>query len=256
MWFWFALSATGCSSTPVNDNQAGFCTEVRTLVAQNEMSCTLTLPGIRVQLKCPSERLQGGSLSSACQYFFFFFSFFFVYSTFASELCEATGSHSGFYFLCASIEVQINCRPERHERVLLLPVYRRVSSGEPKTKDLCTLPEWWCLSDGSQRRWLHGFPLESPPPCLICYKFCFMDALGGRVINASCFEFVCWGLLWYNLLMWLLDWIKKKMPPPPLTATLFLCAITECSDIIRLKFLIFRCDYSAIILLWWAIKFK
>lgn len=49
--------------------------------------------------------------------------------------------------------------------------------------------------------------------CLFLYsnRFYFINAFWWwRVITASYFEFVCSGLLWYNLSMWLLDWIKKE----------------------------------------------
>lgn len=59
-----------------------------------------------------------------------------------------------------------------------------------------------------------------PSPFFV-FKFYFIDAFRWRVINASCFEFVCSGLLWYNLLMWLLDWIKKKKSPLAVMVTLF-----------------------------------
>lgn len=89
-----------------------------------------------------------------------------------------------------------------------------LSSSEPKTKDLCTLVERYCLSDGllyvDQETklfslWLYFLSFS------ILYKVYFVNAFWWRVITASYFEFVCSGLLWYNLLMWLLDWIKKEM---------------------------------------------
>lgn len=42
------------------------------------------------------------------------------------------------------------CKPARDKLVfmLLLPAYHSLSGSEPKTKDLCTLTERWCLSDG------------------------------------------------------------------------------------------------------------
>lgn len=43
----------------------------------------------------------------------------------------------------------------------------------------------------------------------ILNRFYFINAFWWRVITASYFEFVCSGLLWYNLFMWLLDWIKR-----------------------------------------------
>lgn len=67
-------------------------------------------------------------------------------------------------------------------------------------------------------RWLAMAQVMKPGVCSVVYlpshyvcffKFYFIEAFWW-VINASCFEFVCSGLLWYNLLMWLLDWIKKK----------------------------------------------
>lgn len=213
MWSWFPLSAAGCSSTPVNDNQAVFCTDARTLVAQNEMSCTLTLPGIRVQLKCPSERLQGGSLSSACRFFLFYFCVFHV-------CIRAVWSHWEplwfLFFLCLYRGADELYTCEARASICCCCLFTAMCPAASPRRKTCVL----CQSDGvflMARSGVGddstGFLWSPPPSCLICYTFCFMDAFGWRVINASCFEFVCWGLLWYNLLMWLLDWIKKKMFP-------------------------------------------
>lgn len=173
MWSSFALSA-GCSSTPVNDNQAVFCIDVGTPVAQNEMSCTLTLPGIRVQLKCPSERLQGGSLSSACQ--FYFFSFFCVF-----HVCiRAVWSHwEPLWFLSffyASIEVQMNCRPGRHQQVsavaaCLPPCVQPRAQDERLVYSARVMVSFWWLAAtwAVTPRLSSGVCPPLPPSRFICY---------------------------------------------------------------------------------------
>lgn len=64
-------------------------------------------------------------------------------------------------------------------------------------------------------RWLivsgpRNWTLALLPVFFYINRFYFINAFWWwRVITASYFEFVCSGLLWYNLLTWLLGWIKK-----------------------------------------------
>lgn len=158
-----------------------------------------------------------------------------------------------FIFLCLYRGSDKLWTCETQASLLLLPVRR----GEPKTKDLCTLPEQWRLFDGLRRRgrWHRRFPLEFAPPLLIP-SFRFIDAFWWRVINASCFELVCSGLLWYNLLMWL--WTELKRKRPLLVVTLFVYATTTRHiDVNRFKplMLMLLGGNSTIILLRWPIKF-
>lgn len=120
-----------------------------------------------------------------------------------------------FFYLLSIWE---KCKPARDKLVfmLLLPAYHSSSSAEPKTKDLCTptgaIVSFWWLTVRGPRNWNSLFSLWLYFLSFsILNRFYFINAFWWwRVITASYFEFVCSGLLWYNLLMWLLDWIKKR----------------------------------------------
>lgn len=87
-------------------------------------------------------------IGAVCKYWVLFFPFSFHTCYIYLYFKCLTRGESHFFSTWYQPEKNVNLQ-EKLVFMLLLPAYHSLSSSEPKTKDLCTLMERYCLSDGS-----------------------------------------------------------------------------------------------------------